>query len=62
MIRMLIVCLVVQHGHLHEAWRIDKRVPMEQCLTMMQYFTVHGSEGAISVKCGGPDYDAPKPR
>jgi len=37
---------------LHEAWRFEKRVPLEHCLIMNRTFSGGGRYGAITVKCG----------
>lgn len=46
--------VVVPHGKpvLHEAWRFERRVPIEHCLIMNRVFSGGGSHGAITVKCG----------
>ena len=57
LVAMLIICWVpVAQSHkapiIKEAWRIEKSVPLGQCLTMNRVFTTGGVLGALTVRCG----------
>lgn len=53
LVTMLILCFVpTDHGTLSEAWRIEKRVTLEHCLTMNRIASGGGRSGAITVRCG----------
>lgn len=53
-VKMLIVCWVIQHGVLVEAWRVDETVSLNNCLKMNRVFSGGGPRGAITVRCGDP--------
>lgn len=54
LILMTVICFVPNHGELREAWRFEKRVTIEHCLTMNQLFSGGGKAGAITTRCGVP--------
>lgn len=58
LVNMLIICWVpvAQPHHadpiVQEAWRIEKSVPLSQCLTMNRLASGGGALGALTVRCG----------
>lgn len=54
MIRMLIICWIVQQGVITEGWRIDTPTEPETCWTMNRLFSTGGQGGVITVRCGEP--------
>ena len=57
LVSMLIICftpVAVPHDKpvLQEAWRLEKVVPLEQCLVMNRMASGGGAAGAITVRCG----------
>ncbi len=51
LVTMLVICFVPDSGHNREAWRIERQVTLDHCLTMNQIFSGGGRHGAITVKC-----------
>jgi len=57
LVNMLIICWVpVAQMHaapiVKEAWRLEKSVPLGQCLTMNRLASGGGPLGALTVRCG----------
>lgn len=57
LVNMLIICWVPalqmqSYTVVKEAWRIEKSVPLGQCLTMNRVFTTGGAQGVVTVRCG----------
>jgi hypothetical protein len=56
-VTMLMICWVpVPQSHaaptLKEVWRIEKTMPLDQCLIMNRMASGGGSAAAITVRCG----------
>ena len=57
LVSMLIICFVPVAGPhdnpvLQEAWRLEKVVPLDQCLVMDRMASGGGKAGVITVRCG----------
>lgn len=57
LVNMLIICWVpFAQPHkapiVKEAWRLEKSVPLGQCLTMNRLASGGGALGALTVRCG----------
>jgi len=57
-----VVHVSLGYSVLHEAWRFEKRVPLEHCLIMNRVFSGGGRYGAITVKCGDDFKMTDKPK
>jgi hypothetical protein len=58
---MLVICWAPQtDGTLKEAWRIEKTVSLDHCLTMNRVFASGGKAAAITVRCGYSEMEGAK--
>lgn len=51
MVFMTIICSIPNGKSMKEAWRLEKKVTLENCLTMNSVMSANGTKGAITVKC-----------